>query len=52
MLNGVSDPNNKNVLMRAMSYLMMIGNSHKVDKIVTKHNMPIKPTAWYDVHPL
>lgn len=35
--------------MRAMSYLMQLGDGLRVRKIIQKHNYPIKPLAWYNV---
>lgn len=47
-LNGVSTPDDTNLKMRAMSYLMMIGDSNRVRQIITNKNFPIKPIPWYD----
>lgn len=45
--NGVHKSTDNNVLMRAASYLYMLGNLPNVRKVVKTLNLPITPMNWY-----
>lgn len=36
------------IVARAMSYLMMLGDSVKTRKAIKQLKLPIKPINWYD----
>nr|QGA70920.1 RNA-dependent RNA polymerase [Osterfarnebo virus] len=46
--NGVHETTENNMLMRAMSYLMMIGKTPEVEHIIEKNKLPITPVNWYN----
>jgi hypothetical protein len=46
--NGVSEVNGQNAKMRAMSYMMTVGPTAEVTKIISERDLPISPTMWYN----
>jgi hypothetical protein len=46
--NGVSEINDINMVMRSMSYCMMIGHDEKVQEIIKSNNWPIKVEKYYE----
>jgi hypothetical protein len=46
--NGVHETNDMNLVMRKMSYCMMLGPLPQVNQLITKYSWPIKPVLWYD----
>jgi hypothetical protein len=46
--NGVGEATDINFVMRSMSYAMMIGNTKEIKEWISRKNLPIKPTMWYN----
>ena len=48
--NGVHEATKENLLMRKASYLMMLGKTPEVDKLVNDLQLHINPVHWYNYH--
>lgn len=48
VFNTESESSELMLNMRAMSYLMMLGNTENTQEIIEIKNYPIKPVSWYN----
>jgi hypothetical protein len=46
--NGVSEIDGQNAKMRAMSYMMTIGPTEEVIRLIKDKELPIEPVMWYN----
>jgi hypothetical protein len=46
--NGAHECTANNLMMRQCSYLMMLGKTPEVTKIISDYNLPIRPIPWYN----
>ncbi|AZT88617.1 polyprotein [Morchella importuna endornavirus 2] len=50
VLNGVSEANDENIMMRSMSYAIMMGAIPRLLSVVESKGWPIKLEMWYEYH--